>query len=502
MPRIARLAAVAGALFAGIGTLAAQPAAAAAVAPRLVFLNVVAVDSHGDPVTELSDTDFQVQDSGKPQKIIFFRHTDTRRQQPAPLAAHEFSNRAGGDPAHATVILFDLLNEHMDARGPAWNDLIHVLQPLETSNSVYLYLLTVTGQLYAVHPLPDPESPVPPADAAPWTRQIKTELDQAMKAVFSVRPVEIDIDTQVRMTYAALDAVAQRMAGIPGRKNIVWITHGVPIALSPAVTGTDWIDYTPFLRQLSERLDRLNVSIYPVQQIPPGMAMAGTPEAQHSGLSSEDTLQQFARYTGGRASQNSDIGAAVHQALNDVRTSYRVGYYPAPQKWDGKFHKVRVTCSRKGVRIQAKEGYYAWPEPPFDEQRQRDALSAAIGDPVDSAEIGLRVTLTKDSAGEGSAGVLARMDTAEITLLHESARYSGRLRIAIAPLAESGSPQKASVPVASMDLDLTSEQYAAAMKTGLSFSDKIKLPPGAKKLRVVVLDCTSGALGSLTVPLE
>jgi len=163
----------------------------------------------------------------------------------------------------------------MEARGSAWAELVHTLQPLESSQGLYFYILTVDGRTYPVHGLPDPEKEPEHAGTVPWTRQIKPMLDEAMKTVTMVRPTEIWINERVRLTYNALSSLAARLAGLPGRKNIVWITHGVPISLSPAVTGTDWIDYRPLLRQLSERLDRSNVSIYPVQEIPPGMAMMG-----------------------------------------------------------------------------------------------------------------------------------------------------------------------------------------------------------------------------------
>jgi hypothetical protein len=46
--------------------------------PKLVYLNVIAVDSHGDPVTDLTSDDFQIADAGKPQKIALFRHRDEK----------------------------------------------------------------------------------------------------------------------------------------------------------------------------------------------------------------------------------------------------------------------------------------------------------------------------------------------------------------------------------------------------------------------------------------
>ena len=486
------------AALAGIAVLLPAANPPAETPPRLVTLNVAAVDNHGNPVGDLASADFQVLENGKPQQIASFRPGDTRMSRPAPLGPHEFSNRAAADAGHATVILFDLLNEHLDARGPAWNELIHALQPMETSQGVYLYILTMNGRLFAVHGLPDPEKEPEPVETVPWTRQIKPMLDDAMKAVSMVRPTEIWIDERIRLTYNALGSLAARLAGMPRRKNIVWITHGVPIALSPAVTGTDWIDYTPLLRQLSERLDRANISIYPVQQVPPGMAMPGTADAQHSGLSSEDTLQEFARYTRGRANRTNDIREAIHQAMNDVRTGYQLGYCPATQNWDGKFHKVRVACARKGVRVQVKEGYYAWPEQPFSEERQKESLEAALSASLDAGEIGLRVAASAPEAGGAKLNVW--VDPSDVLLAQQAGEYTGELKFMIAELGADGSARGSAV--AAMHLRFNQQQRDEILKIGITFEENLKLPQSAQKIRLAILDGTSGAVGSITVPVD
>jgi hypothetical protein len=60
--------------------------------PRLVNLNVVAVDAHGVPVDDLTAEDVRITDSGKSQKIVFFRHKDTRLWKVPSLVSNQFSN--------------------------------------------------------------------------------------------------------------------------------------------------------------------------------------------------------------------------------------------------------------------------------------------------------------------------------------------------------------------------------------------------------------------------
>lgn len=472
--------------------------------PNLVNLNVVAVNSHGEPVDDLTQADFQIADNGKPQQIVLFRHIDNRPHRLPRPAPGEFSNRATGNIQHATVILFDLLNEHMDARGFAWNELIRILQPYETSDGLYLYLLTVDGRLYPVHGLPNPEAAeAPQAQDVPWTRQIKPLLDQAMRAVFRARPVEIeaDIDLRERLTYRALGVLAARLGAVPGRKNIVWITHGIPIMLGPGttVTGEAW-DYTPFLRELSDRLDRANVAIYPVQQVPPGMAMPGTPEAQHSGLGSEDTLQEFAKYTGGRAKDAQlNIGAAIKAAMNDVRTSYQLAFAPSKEQWDGKFHKLRVTCARKGVRIQTKEGYYAFSAQSPNAIPAKEALETALGAQFDSPEIGITTRISPSDKLAKAVHFRIRIEPADVLLKHEGVEYTAQLQVQMAAFtADDHASQTAIVPVS---WQCPEAERDKAMQEGILMQKEMTLPDGIQKVRFVVMDARTGAVGSLTMPI-
>ena len=84
----------------------------------MVDLNVVALDSHGQAVTDLTRDEFRVSDNGKPQTIAFFRHRDSTLGAMFPRwRPNEFSNRGRANVPRATLILFDLLNETFGTRG-------------------------------------------------------------------------------------------------------------------------------------------------------------------------------------------------------------------------------------------------------------------------------------------------------------------------------------------------------------------------------------------------
>jgi hypothetical protein len=50
---------------------------------------------------------------------------------------------------------------------------------------------------------------------------------------------------------------------------------------------------------------------------------------------------------------------AITQSLEDARARCQVAYAAPPA--DGKYHKLRVACTRPGIRILARTGYFADP---------------------------------------------------------------------------------------------------------------------------------------------
>jgi VWFA-related protein len=487
--------------------LAVSPLQSAYLSPpesRLVNLTVIAVDIHGDPVTDLTSDDFQVFDSGKEQKIAFFHHSDSARWQASGTSQNEFSNRGGAEIRYATVILFDLMNESFGTRGYAADQIVHSLQDLETADYLYFYFLTLDGRLVALHGLPDTGKVMTSASEEPWTRQIKPLLNDALRKLTAQRPVDIDVAARVALTFQALENLAEQLSRVPGRKNIVWVTDGVPIGLGPVRSDTgDIVDFTPQIRRLGEGLDRSGVAIYPARELMLGTADgigetsdAGQTGGEGTGIQSIETLNEFAGVTGGRPDSGKDVAAVIKQALSDVRTSYQIGYYPLHPHWDNKFHKLRVTCKRKGVRIQARTGYYAWEEPPGT--RAQQAFHSAASNTFDAAEIGLRASVSFDPQGGRLAHLDLRIDAHDIALVHEGNDYLGQLRLTVVHYLTGGGVE--SEPIIPVDLHYDAQQCEEALKEGIDYAQNVPIGKSGYQFRIIVFDRGSNAIGSLTLP--
>ncbi|SRR5579884_572216 len=191
-----------------------------------------------------------------------------------------------------------------------------------------------------------------------------------------------------------------------------------------------------------------------------------------------------------------DIGGAVQQAMNDLRSSYQIGYYPPPNNWDGKFHKLRVTTKRKGVRIQAKTGYYAWDLP--SGARAQDAFAATAAAAVDAGEIGLIARVSPDPPQDNSRKVDVTVDTRDIALAQDGANYTAQLRVVTISYSPQGRASESLV--IPFDFHYGPGEREKALADGIRFSTGLPAAAKESKFRIVVFDQGSNAVGSVTIP--
>jgi VWFA-related protein len=488
----ALLIALATAAYAG----AKQDAAGAQGLTRMVRLNVAVEGSHGKAAPMLDESDVQVFDGGKAQKIVLFRSNLMRQRKPdAPLKPGEVTNLDPGMPRQVTVILFDLLNTRLDAQGYMRGQLLNALNKVEDADSAYLYLLTLSG-LLPVQPLPEPGEDAPPHSAVPWTRQAQRKLDAAMQSVSRLGPQSDNVLPWDRFnaTYSSLETMVTRLAGVAGRKNLIWITRGVPLEYGQRhPQGGTPVDYEPILRQVSAQLDESGVAVYPVESFGPMRETSG------SMMEEVQTLEEIAGMTGGATYEGGDVSSALRDALAASRSSYVVGYYPPPENWDGKLHKIKLKCPIKGVKLQGKTQYVAYSLEAGGGAAEGATLRAAVRSPFDASEIGMQGMAAPDAKDTGKTKIRLRIRTQDLMLLEGGGRYHGEIALTYVSYGAGGQVFPSHpVPVT---IDLSAAQEQEAMKSGIVTGGEIAFGADVRKVRVIVFDNYSDAVGSVTLPL-
>jgi VWFA-related protein len=94
-----------------------------------------------------------------------------------------------------------------------------------------------------------------------------------------------------------------------------------------------------------------------------GRSGGGWPGGGDSSEDGKRVLQRLSRETGGRmfeVSRRQSIGQIYAQIEDELRSQYNLGYTPDRAADGGsEYHRIHVTTTRKDLKVQARESYYA-----------------------------------------------------------------------------------------------------------------------------------------------
>jgi VWFA-related protein len=462
-----------------LGTLRAQKSQPGSEQTVRTF-RFAATDAKGQPVADLRLDEIRISDAGKTGSVVFSRFLSAPVAKDAALLPHEFTNRVSGQPSASTLILVDLFNADYTERSTACQEIIKTLEQMASPENVFLFLLAPDTSIFAIHSWTTPSGTTDPAPS-PWTGRIGDLLKQGLQTAGKFKHADsTDVDMAANLTYQALKGLGAQYAALPGQKRLVWVTRRMPLILvqprgpSPPVSGT-------LLEQIGAEFRQFRIPIYTVHE---------EDRATENALRNRDGDSSLASLTGGRSFEDESAGRAIAEAQTDAAATYLAGYYPAANDADGKFHELRVSTTRKGVRILAPSGYNADPL----QEIQQNALGLAVSSAFDTQDIGLRVAI--DMTGN-TTHFQIHVDPSEIFLQRKGRTQTGKLLLSFVYFSVDG-PQIATEPV-TVDVNLTSDQLNAAVKRGYPISVDQTIPAGTSTVRIVIQDAATGITGSLSI---
>ena len=510
-------------------------------AAHLVQVNVVAHDSHGRPVDDLRKEDFSIAEQGKPQQISFFSMTSADKSAgPTPtLPPHVFSNVLVENrevPTSVTVVLLDLLNTSWTDQLYARKGLLTFLEQLQPQDRVAIFSLG-SHSLRLLHDYTtDSASLVARLHKA--TGEIPTELDAStvnanaqselqrlgLDALADASQREADFFTSGRIvnTLSTLEAIAQHLAGVPGRKNLIWLSGGFPLTIGfdeiPAIGSTR--DRRTFTREMDAAVRALNnsgVAVYPVDarglMVLPGFdaSVRGIPRVGPSSgpprsaaiTANQDSMKELASRTGGRAAYNTnDLGRAIRYAIDDSRVTYTLGYYSTDEAQDGKFREIRVKVDRPHIDVRYRKGYFALKPPDDTAKARKDDIRGAVWSPLESTALAVNARADLiDQPAPNTVNLFVQLYPAGVGFKKDGDRWKAQIDIVYVQKDEHGRLLGDGV-TDNLSLALTDATYAKAAKDGLIRQHRIPRQAGATNMRIVVRDVGTGSVGSVTIPFS
>ncbi|HEY3439330.1 MAG TPA: VWA domain-containing protein [Paludibaculum sp.] len=489
---------------------------------HLVEVSVTAHSKQGEPVTGLTQDDFQLFDEGVPQRIAHFR-VETPQPSATPqrkLPPGMFTNRL--DAGSATVILFDGLNTRLIDQPYAREQILKFLRQLKPGERVALYamgrgprvLQEFTDDSSAlIRALAAYRGGMAASLAAPLHDPATTGAEHfdAWMGELTFGLYDYYTEDRAFRTVRALTAIASHLEQVPGRKNLIWVSGSFPISLDgdsvavPRRTKPGQRDSWPEVERASRALGKVNLAIYPVdargliaaQQY--GGALS-SPQLRNPDTSEIARMQALADRTGGRAFfNNNDLSAALSRALDDSRVTYVVGYYPLHTDWKGRFHKLDLRVNRSGTELHYRRGYFAQPVEPSDSWYREQVLNASLWNPVDAT--GLRLTVAVRPSLQGGIDLAIQIDPRDITFQSKGDRRNCALDVWLVQLDQQEKLLKTKANTNNLSLDQATFERVLQVK-GLALAEQLIPELGAALLRVLVRDVASGTIGTLTVPLR
>lgn len=480
---------------AGMAAAAQEPSAPATfhATTELVQVNVVALDKHGKPVSDLKREEFQIFDTGVPQEIRLFTPQGERAapQLPEVAATNTFTNRIpppAGPQSGYTVILIDNLYSGSDPTNEEGSILsrsraLEMLRSAPPGEKIAIYapglkfkvicefttdrdLLKRELRKFKVMPSTPAGEPRPTLQSflnPQAVEEIQSRVAQDMARVEALGKSDIG-DFQ-------LSALADHLAGVPGRKKMIWLANKFPIA-----------------PRALQNLNRAGVSIYPVDIDGVCRLCPPRPRVQ---------MDMIAAATGGVPYYGrNDLSKAMLEAMDDGNVSYTLGFYPSTEDDRGaQVHRLAVSVSRAGIRLRYGNTYQRAALPvtvnPGD-------LGRAMSRPVDAIAIAVKASVTKV---RDRLGLDAVVDAGGLGFALDGDRWTGRIefaaRFTTADAVVAGDPISRS-----LSFNLSQEKYDAAVRDGITYHHELQIPPKAVELKLLFANPASGKIGTLTIPLS
>jgi VWFA-related protein len=533
---------------------------------RLVTVDVVVTDKKGQPVTGLKAEDFTVEENGKKQKVSVFVPPGVVNAAATPAPAGVLSNHPEnvGPTGVPTVLLLDACNSPFKDQTYARSQMLkYALEQGQSGHTIAV--LTLSNQLHVLQQFTsDPQvlmtaiknfkpeeqilkgaAPAPESHGiadGPGVGASAALVASASAAVqaFADLQVGFNLERRTLITLEAMKSLSRMLGGLPGRKNVVWLTASLPFDLVPEdrnvsdaelladlpgqgrqrsvsvnAAGSSAAEarqlYDPEIKKAESDLASAGIAIYPVDLT--GL-MSGMESSATGGGSvyndkilvdraggklsaqreSQGTMEEVAAQTGGKAYINqNEIKDGVTLAVSDEKASYTLGYYSENKKWDGKYRSLKVKVDQPDIHLRHRKGFYAVDSAPAKNANFESDVAAALELGAPSTQVSFMAQAKPTDPGK--MRVVFLVDAHTLTAEDVS---GGKRSMNVNLYASIYSASGKSMETRSTKVDRTFDAatYQQILDKGMLVPIDMEIPAGAQQLRLAVLDNKTGFIGT------
>jgi len=289
----------------------------------------------------------------------------------------------------------------------------------------------------------------------------------------------------------ALKKLVDALAGMPGRKAVVYVSDGLQMIAgqdvfyavqnkygesSTSLTQTLEFDASRRFNELSAQANANRITFYTIDAA--GLRTYESVSAENQGpgptapgmsqlidtvriSNLQSPLQMMAEKTGGVAIINTNVVTPqLEKIARDFNTYYSLGYTP-PHYGDGRYYKIEVKVkNRKDVVVRHREGY----RDKSTDARMSDGTLAALNFPFEENPLGVTVEFGQPKPRDDGyflVPVIVRIPIGKLVLVPREETEDAKVRLFVAAMDANGATsdvQQTPVPISIPKADVTTAQ--------------------------------------------
>ncbi len=328
--------------------------------------------------------------------------------------------------------------------------------------------------------------------------------------------------SDLRFTVEAMKEIVDTLAGLPGRKAILYVSDGLPMRAGDDVFHAlhdqfqnsssnvlmDGLRYdlSRDFQKLTTRANAHRVTFYTLEAA--GLRTYSYMDASNSSIGGgsridqihfsniQSTLRLMANETGGMVLLNTNnFQPLLDRVAEDFDTYYSLGFSPVASE-SGRYHRFEVKVKgRKGLVVRTRDGYRDKPI----STRMSEGTLAALHYGYQSNPLAIEIMVgdqREHSGGQLLVTVTVRIPIGKISFLPQAEMQRGKLRLFVgAKDSEGGLSPIQDVPV---PIDVPRAEFEHARQQFYEYSMNLIMRPGRQVVAVGVRDEIGAVSGFAT----